>query len=189
MGAKEVQQFLPHLALQENVAASTQNQALCALVFLYKQVLRMELPEFDEIVWPKKPKKLPVVFSKAEVKTVLDQLTGRYWLAASLLYGAGLRLIECLRLRVKDIDFTYNLITIHDAKGQKDRRTVLPEISREPLENHLKQIKKIYLKDRQENLPGVQLPCREKLGMVLGIFGAEPLTRPSKQHSQAASFA
>lgn len=158
MSGKEVQQFLSHLAVNENVAASTQNQCLCALVFLYKQVLKIDLPEFDEIVWAKKPKKLPVVFSKGEVKAVLDQLSGTYWLAASLLYGAGLRLVECLRLRVKDIDFTYNVITIHDAKGQKDRRTVLPAIAREPLENHLKQIKKIYLKDRKANLPGVQLP-------------------------------
>lgn len=158
MGAKQIQQFLSHLAVSQNVSASTQNQALCAMVFLYKQVLNIKLPEFDTIVWAKKPKKLPVVFSKTEMKSVLSQLTGTYWIMANLLYGAGLRLIECLRLRVKDIDFIYNIITIHDAKGQKDRRTVLPVVIRDPLENHLRQIKKVYLKDREEKLPGVHLP-------------------------------
>lgn len=158
MGAKEAQQFLSHLAVNENVAASTQNQCLCALIFLYKQVFEVDLPRFDGIVWAKKPKKLPVVFSKAEVKATLAQLSGTYWVMANLLYGSGLRLIECLRLRVKDVDFTYNVITIHEAKGQNDRRTVLPAIIREPLENHFKQIKKIFLKDREEELAGVQLP-------------------------------
>lgn len=158
MGAKEVEQFLSHLAVKEKVAASTQNQALCALMFLYKHVLKIYLPELEEIVWAKKPKRLPVVFSKAEAKAVLDKLTGPYWLVANLLYGAGLRLLECLRLRVKDLDFAYNLITVHDAKGQKDRRTVLPAVIRESLEKHLQQISKVYQKDRKENQPGVQVP-------------------------------
>jgi integron integrase len=158
MGAKEVQQFLTHLALKENVAASTQNQALCALVFLYKKVLKIDLPEFDEIVWAKKPKKLPVVFTWQEVEAVLKQLRGVYWIIGNLLYGSGLRLIECLRLRVKDLDFAYNIITIHDGKGQKDRRTVLPAVVRQPLEKHLQQMRKTYLKDREKNLPGVQVP-------------------------------
>jgi site-specific recombinase XerD len=142
MGASEIQQFLSHLAVRVNVAASTQNQALCAIIFLYKNVLNIELPEFEEIVWAKKPKKLPVVFSKAEVKAVLGQLSGTYWIMANLLYGSGLRLIECLRLRVNDVDFTYNIITIHDAKGQKGRRTVLPAVIRNPPESHLEQIRR-----------------------------------------------
>jgi len=133
MGATEIQHFLSHLAVRENVAASTQNQCLCALVFLYKQVLNIELPEFDKIVWAKKPKKLPVVFSKAEVKSVLEQLSGTYWIMANLLYGSGLRLIECLRLRVKDIDFNKDQITVRAGKGDRDRVTMLPEIVEQPL--------------------------------------------------------
>lgn len=158
MGSEEIQRFLNYLAVRKNVAASTQNQALCAIIFLYKQVLNIELPQFEEIVWAKKPKKLPVVFSKAEVKAVLNQLSGTYWIMANLLYGSGLRLVECLRLRVKDVDFTYNVITVHDAKGQKDRRTVLPAVVREPLEKHLRQIQGTYSTDRAQDMPGVHLP-------------------------------
>lgn len=158
MGAIEIQQFLSHLAVKENVAASTQNQCLCALIFLYKQVLDIELPQFEEIVWAKKPKKLPVVFSKAEVKVVLDQLSGTYWIMANLLYGSGLRLIECLRLRVKDVDFERDQITVRSGKGERDRVTMLPEIVKQPLSRHLIQVKGLHETDLKNGFGSVYLP-------------------------------
>ena len=118
MGAVEIHQFLSHLALNENVAASTQNQALCAIIFLYKQVLKQEVGEIENIVWAKKPKKLSVVFTRSEVKSVIKQLSGKKWIMANLLYGAGMRLLECLRLRVQDIEFDYKQIIVRDAKWQ-----------------------------------------------------------------------
>ena len=158
MSAVEISQFLSHLALKENVAASTQNQALYAIIFLYKNVLDREIGEIDNIVWAKKPKKLPVVFTKTEVKTVIKQLSGVKWIMANLLYGAGLRLMECLRLRVQDIDFEYNQIIIRDAKGQKDRVTVLPEIVKEALEKHLEKVKRLHEKDLVQGFGEVYLP-------------------------------
>ncbi len=127
MGAKEVTAFLSHLATERNVAAATQNQALSALLFLYKWVLDRDLPWLDDMVRAKRPVRLPVVLAPAEVDALLGQLKGVHWLMASLLYGAGLRLMECLRLRVKDIDFLYGQILIRDGKGEKDRATMLPE--------------------------------------------------------------
>lgn len=158
MGAPEVQQFLSHLAVRENVAASTQNQALCAIIFLYKQVFNIELPEFEEIEWAKKPKKLPVVFSKGEVRSVLNQLTGTYRIMANLLYGSGLRLIECLRLRVKDIDFERHQITVRSGKGGRDRVTMLPEIVKQPLSRHLAQVKRLHEADLKNGFGSVYLP-------------------------------
>jgi len=114
MGPLEVEQFLTHLAVNKNVAASTQNQALSAILFLYKDVLEVELPWLQNIKWAKKPEHLPVVFTKSEVKTILPLLDGVYWIMGNILYGAGLRLMECVRLRVKDIDFEYRQITVRD---------------------------------------------------------------------------
>jgi integron integrase len=158
MGASEIQQFLSHLAVRVNVAASTQNQALCAIIFLYKNVLNIELPEFEEIVWAKKPKKLPVVFSQAEVKAVLGQLSGTYWIMGNLLYGSGLRLIECLRLRVKDIDFERNQVIVRSGKGERDRVTMLPEVVKQPLSHHLVQVKGSHEKDLENGFGPVYLP-------------------------------
>lgn len=158
MGEREIGEFLTHLAVKGDVAASTQNQALSALMFLYKKVLQIEPGQFTNITWAKKPKKLPVVFTQQEMKAVLSQLSGTYRIIAELLYGSGLRLMECLRLRVKDIDFGYCQIVVQDAKGGKDRVTVLPSVVIEPLIRHLDQVKKLHLKDREENHPGVQLP-------------------------------
>ncbi|APF20850.1 Phage integrase family protein [Caldithrix abyssi DSM 13497] len=112
MGKQEINEFLTHLAVNEKVAASTQNQALCAIVFLYKHILNIDLGDIGEIYWSKKPQKLPVVFTHNEAKAVLEKLNGATWLMAMLLYGAGLRLNECLQLRVKDIDFEYKQITV-----------------------------------------------------------------------------
>ena len=126
MGAREMEQFLNYLAVDKKVAASTQNQALSALVFLYREVLRQEFDWMENLERAKRPARLPIVLTEAEVKGVLAHLDGRNWLMAGLLYGAGLRLMECVRLRVKDVDFAYGQITVRDGKGNKDRVTMLP---------------------------------------------------------------
>jgi integron integrase len=126
LGGPEVREFLSHLALKRDVAASTQNQALCALVFLYKNVLRQTLGRFEEAVRAKRPKRLPVVLSPGEVHSVLGALKGAALLAAQLMYGSGLRVSECIRLRVKDLDFERRQVIVRDAKGEKDRATILP---------------------------------------------------------------
>jgi integrase len=127
MGASEIHTFLAHLAVKENVAASTQTQALSALLFFYREVLHQELEAIAmQSIRAKKPKRLPVVLTRNEVKQVLSYMTGRHLLMARLLYGSGLRLMECLRLRVKDIDFERQQITVREGKGDKDRVTMLP---------------------------------------------------------------
>ncbi|NBW97843.1 MAG: integron integrase, partial [Planctomycetia bacterium] len=127
MAEREVQSFLTGLAVRDHVAASTQNQALAALLFLYEHVLGRPLDRMEGIVHARRPKRLPAVLSADEVRLVLDGLEGRPWLVGMLLYGAGLRLMEALRLRVKDVDLARGELTIRDAKGSKDRRTMLPE--------------------------------------------------------------
>jgi integron integrase len=158
MGSAEVSQFLTHLAVKRKVAASTQNQALSALLFLYSQVLQQPFDWLEDVQRAKKPSKLPVVFTKKEACAVLRHLDGSKWLMASLLYGSGLRLMECLRLRVKDVDFGYVQIVVRDGKGQKDRVTVLPEALKEPLRRHLEKVKALHQKDLQEGFGEVYLP-------------------------------
>jgi integron integrase len=158
MGELEINQFLSHLAVKENVAASTQNQALCAIIFLYKEVLKIEVGDIGNVVWAKKPKRLPVFFTREEVKAILSQLRGTHWLMASLLYGAGLRLIECLKLRVKDIEFGQNQIIVREGKGKKDRVTVLPNSLKEPLRQHLAKVKKLHETDLKQGYGVVDLP-------------------------------
>jgi integron integrase len=158
MGAEEVTRFLTDLAVRGNVTASTQNQALNAIVFLYKDVLKVDLPWMDGIHRAKKPSRLPVVFTRTEVKRLLAQLDGTLWLMASLIYGSGMRLMECVRLRVKDVDFHYQQLIIRDAKGQKDRVTMLPESLIEPLRNHLVRVKERHEQDVREGFAGVYLP-------------------------------
>lgn len=126
MGPAEVEQFLSQLAVQGQVAASTQNQALSALLFLYREVLQVQLPWLEGVTRAKRPARVPAVLSRDEVTRLLARLDGRPWLLASLLYGAGLRLMEALRLRVKDVDFDRGEITVRDGKGGKDRHTMLP---------------------------------------------------------------
>src|SRR5919112_290542 len=137
MGSDEIRQFLLHLAVSKAVAASTQNQALSALLFLYRDVLGVELPYVEGIERAKRPSRVPVVLTRGEAEHVLSLMSGAYRLMAGLLYGSGLRLMECVRLRVKDIDFGYRQITVRDGKGEKDRRTVLPESLAEPLRRQL----------------------------------------------------
>ena len=127
LGGPEVERFLSHLATEGRVSASTQNQALAALLFLYREVLGKELPWMDGVVRAKRPARVPVVLSENEVRALLAQLDGKRWLVAALLYATGMRLLEGLRLRVKDVDFERREITVRDGKGGRDRRTMLPE--------------------------------------------------------------
>ncbi|MBN2011747.1 integron integrase [candidate division KSB1 bacterium] len=158
MQEAEVNQFLSFLAVKKNVAASTQNQALCAITFLYKHVLKRELGELSELIRAKKPQRIPVVFTQNEVKAVLSHMSGTTWLQASMLYGCGMRLMECLKLRVQDIDFEYSQITIRDGKGSKDRITMLPKRLHEPLKEHLAKIEKLHKKDLKKGYGIVELP-------------------------------
>jgi len=146
MGEKEINQFLTHLAVDQHVAASTQNQALCAIIFLYKKVLKKDIDEL-EFTWAKKPKRLPIVFTRKEVKSILAQLSGDKWIMANLLYGSGLRLMECLRLRVKDVDFEYNQIIVRSGKGQKDRTTILPTSLIPELKKQIERVKRLHEQD------------------------------------------
>ncbi|MBN2403458.1 MAG: integron integrase [Spirochaetes bacterium] len=158
MAEKEINEFVTYLALKENVSASTQNQALCAVIFLYKQILKKEIGNLDGLIWSKKPKKIPIVLSREEIKRLLSELSGIHRIMANLLYGSGLRLLECLRLRVKDIDFDYNQIIVRDGKGQKDRVTALPETIISPIKDHLEKVKILHSKDIAAGLGKVHLP-------------------------------
>jgi len=158
MAEPEINAFLTHLAVKEKVSASTQNQALSALLFLYRHVIGREVGDLGNVIRARKPMRLPVVMTRDEVKAVLAQLSGDKWLMASLMYGAGLRLMECLRLRVQDIDFARNEILIRDGKGAKDRITMLPETLKVPLREHLKRVKAIHDRDLAENWGRVHMP-------------------------------
>jgi integron integrase len=158
MGEAEISQFLSHLAEGLNVAASTQNQALSAILFLYRDVLGLSLHQLNNVQRAKKPARLPVVFTREEIRSVLAHLEGTKWLIVSLLYGSGLRLMECLRLRIKDIDFQYNQITVRDGKGSKDRVTILPEPLKEPLMRHLERVKALHEYDLRQGFGQVYLP-------------------------------
>ncbi len=158
MGADEISMFLTDLAVNGQVSASTQNQALFAILFLYRDVLQIVLPRIEGVIRAKRSEHLPVVFTPAEARAVLARLSGVSWLVANLLYGAGLRLSEGLRLRVKDIDFEAGQIAVRDAKGAKDRLTMLPESLREPLGKHLERVKFIHERDLSGGLGDVFLP-------------------------------
>jgi integron integrase len=158
LGEVAVTAFLNHLATDRKVAAATQNQALSALLFLYKETLGMELDWLDGLVRAKRPQRMPVVLTNEEVGKLLDALDGIQWLMASLLYGTGMRLMECLRLRVKDIDFGYSQIMVRDGKGEKDRITMLPERLIEPLKNQLERTRKLHDADLREGFGEVHLP-------------------------------
>ena len=150
MGEGEIRSFLADLAVNGNVAASTQTVALSALLFLYRDVLKVALPFVGNIERAKKPQRLPEVFTQTEAKEILARLQGAYLLMAGLLYGAGLRLMEAVRLRVKDLDFEMNQITVRDGKGEKDRATMLPESLAEPLKKHLTKVKFIHQVKREK---------------------------------------
>ena len=158
MGGAQVEAFLSHLATEGRVAASTQNQALSSLLFLYREVLAIELPWMEGIVRAKRPARVPVVLSETEVKALLAQLDGTRWLAASLLYATGMRLLEGLRLRVKDVDFQRREIAVRDGKGGRDRRTMLPERLIEPLKTHLERVKALHERDLAQGHGDVYMP-------------------------------
>jgi integron integrase len=158
MGAPEVKAFLTDLAVHRQVAASTQNQALNALVFLYQEVLGITLGEIGEFARAKRPKRLPVVLTRAEVQRLLAAMEGTYLLMGRLLYGTGMRLMECIRLRVKDVDFERNQITVRDGKGEKDRVTVLPGKVKDALRDHMERVKVRHEQDLLDGRGQVYLP-------------------------------
>lgn len=158
LGPEHVEAFLSHLAVQRTVAASTQNQAKSALLFLYREVLGVELPWLDGVETAKRPQRLPVVLSRTEVDAVLSRMRGTSGLIARLLYGSGLRLMEAIRLRVKDIELERREILVRDGKGAKDRVTMLPESLVEGLRAHLILVRELYAQDLAAGLPGVRLP-------------------------------
>jgi integron integrase len=158
MGEPEISAFLTHLAADRHVAASTQNQALSALLFLYQQVLDRKLEYMDGIERVKRPPKIPVVLTPREVRAVLNQLTGEHRLMAELLYGSGLRLMECVRLRVKDIDFGYKQITVRDGKGFRERITLLPDRLTKPLRLQLQRAEELHKQDLAMGRGRVYLP-------------------------------
>jgi integron integrase len=158
MAEAEITAFLTHLARAGKVAASTQNQALSALLFLYREVLRQEIGWLDHVERAKKPARLPVVLTRAEVRRIFAQLHGTMKLMAGLLYGSGLRLMECVRLRVKDVDLGYLRVTVRDGKGGKDRITMLPVNAAKPLERHLQKVKAQHEQDLEDGFGSVYLP-------------------------------
>ncbi|NOT65361.1 MAG: integron integrase [Methylotenera sp.] len=158
LGAAQVEQFLTHLAVVGKVSASTQNQAKSALLFLYKEILGSELPWLDDVEQAKTSKRLPVVLTQQEVQAILSQLSGTHHLVVSMLYGTGMRILEGLRLRVKDIDFARKEILIRDGKGYKDRVTMLPLSLVIPLQAHLAQVKMLHEKDLAQGYGAVYMP-------------------------------
>ena len=158
LGGPEVEAFLTHLAVAGKVAASTQNQAKSALLFLYREVLEIELPWLDRVEAAKAPKRLPVVLTRDEVQALLVRLEGTSWLIANLLYGTGLRIMEALRLRVKDVDFARREVLVRDGKGFKDRVTMLPAALVAPLQAHLQRIEALHRQDLAAGVGAVFLP-------------------------------
>ena len=158
MGVQEVQQFLSYLAVEGQVAASTQSQALSAILFLYQQVLQQDIGWLHDVVRAKQPQRLPVILTRDEVAAVLRLLSGTPWIMATLLYGAGLRLMECSRLRMKGIDLAYIQIVVRDGKGQKDRVTMLPQHVKAALQQHLLDVQHLHTQDLNTGGGGVYLP-------------------------------
>jgi len=172
MGTAEVEAFLTHLAVNGHVSASTQNQALSALLFLYKEVLGIDLPWLDNVVRAKQPQRLPVVLTRSEVREVLARMKDMYGLMANMLYGTGMRLMECVRLRVKDVDFERSEILIRDGKGGKDRVTMLPSLVVTGLQAHLEQRRTLFEDDKRIGKANVFLPdavseCGNGMGLAV----------------------
>jgi len=158
MNKPEIEAFLTHLATKRHVGVSTQNQAFSAILFLYRDVLHLEFEWLDSVVRAKKRRRLPVVMSRDEVRKVLEQLEGTPWLASMLMYGSGLRLLECLRLRIKDVDFEYRQIVVRQGKGDKDRITIMPAAVANSLEEHIWTSKRRFDRFQKSDTPHVKLP-------------------------------
>lgn len=183
LGQAEIEAFLTGLAVEGQVAASTQNQALAALLFLYREVLALDLPWLDGIVRAKRPQRVPTVLSVREVVSLLAQLDGRMWLVASLLYGTGMRVLECMRLRVKDVDFGRNEVVIREGKGAKDRRTVLPQSLVEPLQREVGRARAIHDDDLRAGFGEAYLPraLQRKFPQAARDFGWQYLFPAAKR--------
>lgn len=158
MAEPEINAFLTDLAVKRKVSASTQTQALSALLFLYHHVIGREIGDIGELIRARKPKRLPVVMTREEVKQVLDQLEGSKWLAAALMYGTGMRLMECLNLRVQDVDFSRNEVLVRKGKGNKDRITMLPESLKSPIQKHLEKVRTVHEQDLKDGWGRVTMP-------------------------------
>jgi len=158
MGETEINAFLSHLATEDHVASNTQNQALAALLFLYRHVLEVPFPKIESLIRAKKPERLPVVLTRDEVRSVLSRMEGASRLVALFLYGSGLRLMEALRLRVKDLDLARNQVLVRDGKGNKDRRTMIALGMQAPLSAHLERVRRLHASDRQLHVAGVYMP-------------------------------
>ncbi len=185
LGAAGIEAFLGHLANERNAAASTHNQALSALLFLYGEVLGVELPWLGEIDRPKRPQRLPVVLTRQEVREVLARIDGSAGLMAALLYGTGMRLMECARLRVKDLDLARGEVTVRHGKGGKDRVTMVPRALAEPLRRQLAHARVAWQEDRARGAPGVELPGAlaakyPKAGEAWGWFWVFPAAQASR---------
>lgn len=158
LGSAQVEAFLTHLAVDRRVAPNTQNQALAAILFLYRSVMELELPWLHNIVRAQRKPRLPVVLSRGEIQRVLAELDGSMWLIVSLLYGSGLRLGECLRIRVKDLDLSRGELIVREGKGSKDRITMVPTTLLPHLKTHFSRLKQWFDQQRRDNAPGVSLP-------------------------------
>jgi integron integrase len=185
LGAPDVERFLTHLAVERRVAASTQNQALAAILFLYREVLETELPWLANIVRARMPQRVPVVLPRRAVQDLLAELDGQFHLIAQLLYGSGLRLMEALRLRVKDVDFEYAQLVVRDGKGHKDRVTILPDGVVAPLRVHLETVRARHRRSLERGYAGVELPgaLAEKYPRASTDWGWQyvfPAARPSR---------
>jgi len=200
LGSNHIREYLDYLAQVRLVSASTQNQALNAIVFLFGQVLKVDPGEFDDFTRAKRPRRIPEVLTSTEVKKLLAQLKGVHLLMAGLMYGAGLRLMECLRLRVKDIDFHARQVIVRDGKGQKDRVTVLPEKYVPLLHKQLEYAKRLYENDREEGIPGVfiwpalerKYPNASREWIWQYVFpsprlSVDPLTKKVRRHHMHAT--
>ena len=191
MGAEEVERFLTHLAVERRVSASTQNQALGAILFLYRHVLEVDLPWLENVVRARKSQHVPVVLSRREVQALLNELAPPIHLIAQLLYGSGLRLLEALRLRVKDIDFSYSQIIVRDGKGKKDRVTILPDTVTTALQTHLRSVKAEHSRAVQRGYAGVEVPdgLADKYPTAVTDWGWQyvfPAARPSRDTRSGA---
>ena len=191
LSAPDIEQFLTHLAVEDEVSASTQNQALSALLFLYRDVLEIDLPWVENVVRAKKAVRLPVVLSRGDVQRLLGELDGQFHLVGQLLYGSGLRLMEALRLRVKDIDFEYSQIVVRDGKGNKDRVTILPDAAAASLRLHLRLVEEQHRRATERGFAGVELPFAlarkyPNASRDLGWQYVFPAERPSRDPRSGA---
>lgn len=196
VGVQEVEEFLTRLATERSVAAATQNQALAAVLFLYREVLGRELPWMDTIQRAKTPERVPTVLSRDEVRRVLAELEGVHWLIGNLLYGSGLRLLECLRLRVQDLDFARCELLVRRGKGNKDRRSMLPSVLHAPLQRQLEDAQRLHRLDLSAGYGEVWLPDAlsrkypgggQGVGLAVGLSVKQALAGPANRQDWASS--